>query len=577
MNEPHGGALVDLRAAAKRARELWDSVLDWRWSWSLDEHALCDLELLVDGSFSPLRGFMNRADYESVLAHERLADGTLWPIPVTLAVSSGFAENLSRGDMLALRDAQGNVLAVLHVGDVWEPDLRKEAHALFKSRAGGPVADLADHPWARRLLQASDTAYVGGKIEGLEMRVHYDYQELRRSPAELRALFRERGWRRVAGFQTRNPMHRVHLELAKRAMEEIGAGLLLHPTVGVAPAGDIDHFTRVRCYLAALAALPRENAVLSLLPLAMRMAGPREAVWHAIIRKNHGCTHFVVGRDHAGPGRDSSGVPFYAPNEAQEAVRKHEEELGVGLWASEEMVYVPERGKALALGEVPAGAKTAQLSGTELRRRLRAGEALPEWFTLPAVEKELRRMFPPRRQRGFTVFFTGLSGAGKSTIAGALMVKLLEVAERPVTLLDGDVVRKHLSSELGFSKEHRDLNIRRIAFVASEITKNGGTAICAPIAPYAAARAEAREMVEAVGGFFLVYVSTPIAVCEQRDRKGLYARAHAQLIDKFTGVSDPYETPADADLVIDGATVSPADAADTIVRHVRRQGYLADE
>ncbi len=577
MNEAHGGALVDLRATAERARELWASVLDWRWSWSLDERARCDLEVLVEGGFSPLRGFMNRADYESVLSRKRLADGTLWPVPVTLAVPCGLAEKLSRGDLLALRDAQGNVLAILHVGDVWQPDLRAEAHAVFASRAGGAAANLVEHPWAGRLLRTTDTAYVGGRIEALGSQIHYDYQELRRSPAELRSLFQERGWRRVAGFQTRNPMHRVHLALVKRAIEGAGAKLLVHPTVGVAPPGDIDHFTRVRCYLAAMTAFSRDDAVLALLPLAMRMAGPREAVWHAIIRKNYGCTHFIVGRDHAGPGRDSSGVPFFAPEEAREAIREHEEELGVGLCESEEMVYVPERGKALALGEVPAGAATKQLSGSEMRRRLRAGEALPEWFTLPAVAEELHRAFPPRRKRGFTVFFTGLSGAGKSTIAGALMVKLREIAERPVTLLDGDVMRRHLSSELGFSKKHRDLNIRRTAFVASEITKNGGAAICAPIAPYAVAREEARRMVEEAGGFFLVYVSTPIEVCERRDRKGLYARAHAGIIEQFTGVSDPYETPDDADMVIDGTAVTVAEAAETIVRHIRRQGYIAEE
>ncbi len=551
-----------------------DAVLDWRWSWDLDEHALCDLELLVTGAFSPLRGFMGRTDYESVLSRMRLADGTLWPVPVTLAVPRGLAEKLSRGDVVALRDAQGNIVAVQHVDDVWEPDVEAEAQALLASRRGGPSANLAEHPWARRLAKAA-TAYVGGRVEGLGPLVHYDYEELRRTPAELRSLFRAKGWDRVVGFQTRNPMHRVHVELSKRAAAAAGAKLLVHPTVGTSAPGDIDHFTRVRCYRAAMSAYAPGTALLSLLPLAMRMAGPREAVWHAIVRKNYGCTHFVVGRDHAGPGRDSSGVPFYAPEEARDAVGEHEAELGIALCASEEMVYVPSRGKALALGEVPAGERTEELSGTELRRRLRAGEALPDWFTLPAVEAELRRTFPPRRERGFTLFLTGLSGAGKSTIAGALMVKLLEVAQRPVTLLDGDVMRKHLSSELGFSREHRDLNIRRTAFVASEITKNGGAAICAPIAPYDDARKEARRMVEAAGGFFLVYVSTPIEVCERRDRKGLYARARARMIKEFTGVSDPYEAPGDAEIVIDGTDTSPAEAADRILEHVRRKGYLA--
>lgn len=575
MIAPHGGALVDLDASEQRRRELRAAVLDWRWSLDLDEHAACDLELLLTGAFSPLRGFMDRADYESVLARGRLADGTLWPVPVTLPVPLGLADRLSRGDVLALRDSQGNIVAVQHVGDAWTPDAEAEAHAVLASRRGGASANLAEHPWARRLAAAADTAYVGGRIEGLGPLVHYDYEELRRTPAELRSLFRAKGWERIVGFQTRNPMHRVHVELTKRAVAATGAKLLLHPTVGAAPPGDIDHFTRVRCYRAVMPAYEPGSAVLSLLPLAMRMAGPREAVWHAIVRKNYGCTHFVVGRDHAGPGRDSSGVPFYAPDEAREAVREHEAELGIALCASEEMAYVPSRGRPMALGETPGGERTQELSGTEMRRLLRAGETLPGWFTLPAVEAELRRAFPPRRRRGFTVFFTGLSGAGKSTIAGALMVKLLEATERPVTLLDGDVMRKHLSSELGFSREHRDLNIRRTAFVASEIAKNGGAAVCAPIAPYDAARKEARRMVGAVGGFFLVYVSTPIEVCERRDRKGLYARARAQVIKEFTGVSDPYETPDDADLVIDGSTMSPGDAADRVLKLIRAEGYIA--
>ncbi len=577
MVDPHGGVLVDLLVSAERRAELRKAVLDWRWSWSLDDCAACDLEMLVTGGFSPLRGFMDRADYDSVLSRMRLADGTLWPVPVTLGVPSAFAEPLSRGDPLALQDEQGNIVALLHVSDVWEPDLEAETQALLASRSEGASADVAEHPWARRLASAGPTAYVGGRVEGLGPQVHYDYQELRRPPAELRSLFSRNGWDRIVGFQTRNPMHRVHVEIARRAAAETGAKLLVHPTVGVAPPGDIDHFTRVRCYRAAMSAYAPGSALLSLLPLAMRMAGPREAVWHAIVRKNYGCTHFVVGRDHAGPGRDSAGVPFYEPYEALEAVREHEAELGIGLCASEEMAYVPSRGKAMAVADVPAGEPTEELSGSELRRRLRAGEALPEWFTLPEVEAELRRAFPSRRERGFTVFFTGLSGAGKSTIAGALMVKLLEIAERPVTLLDGDVMRKHLSSELGFSRAHRDLNIRRTAFVAGEITKNGGAALCAPIAPYDAARKEARRIVEAAGGFFLVHVSTPLAVCEQRDRKGLYARARARVIEEFTGVSDPYEAPEDADLAIDGTHVTPAAAAEQILDHLRQEGYLGGE
>ena len=338
--------------------------------------------------------------------------------------------------------------------------------------------------------------------------------------------------------------------------------------------GDVDHYTRVRCYQALLPHYPQHTVELALLPLAMRMGGPREALWHGIIRKNYGCTHFIIGRDHAGPGNRSDGKPFYGPYDAQELFREHEAELGMEMVPFRLMVYLEDRDAYAPVDEVPEGARTLEISGTDLRDRLATGREIPEWFTFPEVASELRRTHPPRHRQGFTVFFTGLSGAGKSTVANVLLVKLLEIGGRPVTLLDGDIVRKNLSSELGFSKPHRDLNIRRIGFVASEITKNGGIAICAPIAPYEATRREVREQVAPGGGFVLVHVATPLAVCEQRDRKGLYAKARAGILKEFTGISDPYEEPTDADLVLDTTLLTPEEAAQAVLLHLEREGYV---
>jgi sulfate adenylyltransferase len=426
----------------------------------------------------------------------------------------------------------------------------------------------------RYLLEQAGPVYVGGPIEAVQLPVHFDYRRLRLTPAETRAEFERRGWTRIVAFQTRNPMHRAHVELTTRAAAEQQADLLIHPVVGMTKPGDVDHYTRVRCYQAVLDRYPVNTATLALLPLAMRMGGPREALWHAIIRKNHGCTHLIVGRDHAGPGADSSGTPFYGPYDAQELLAKHEDEIGVSMVDFKMMVYVPDLDTYLPEHEVPEGTRALSISGTELRSRLTDGREIPDWFTYPEVVAELRRTHPPRAQQGFTVFFTGLSGSGKSTIANALLVKLLEMGGRPITLLDGDIVRKNLSSELGFSREHRDLNILRIGYVASEITKNGGIAICAPIAPYDATRIEVRRAIEPYGGFILVHVATPLEVCEERDRKGLYAKARAGLIKEFTGISDPYEEPGDAELVIDTEELTPDEAANQIVLYLERVGYL---
>ena len=566
---PHGGVLVDLLTDSDQAAAIKAESRDWP-SLDLTPRQLCDLELLLNGGFSPLKGFMTKADHERVCAEMRLADGTLWPVPITLDVPEELAQRLSAGSKLALRDPEGVMIAALNVDDVWKPDRQAEARAVFGTTN-------SEHPGVAQLVEQSNPFYVGGTIIGLEPVTHYDYKLLRHTPSELRAEFSKLGWTKVVAFQTRNPMHRAHQELTLRAAKEIEANLLIHPVVGMTKPGDVDHYTRVRCYQALLHRYPRKTALLSLLPLAMRMGGPREAVWHAIIRKNHGCTHLIVGRDHAGPGSDSSGKPFYGPYDAQELLQKHEAELGVAMVPFKLMVYVEDQDTYSPVDEIPEGTRTLNISGTDLRDRLARGTEIPEWFTFGDVAEELRRSHPPRHRQGLTVFFTGLSGSGKSTIANVLIVKFLEMGGRPVTLLDGDLVRKHLSSELGFSKEHRDINIKRIGYVASEITKNGGIAVCAPIAPYDSVRKDVRSMIQPLGGFLLVHVATPLEVCEQRDRKGLYAKARAGIIKEFTGISDPYEEPADADIVIDTTKLTAEEAAQQVVLHCEKEGYVAGD
>jgi sulfate adenylyltransferase len=564
---PHGGELVDLIVPPQAANELKMRSREWP-SWDLSARQLCDLELLLSGGFSPLRGFMTRSDYEGVCNNIRLASGILWPMPITLDVSEDFARSLKAGSSkIALRDPEGVMLAVLHVEEVWQPDRKAEAQAVFNSTSKG-------HPGANYAMNQANPWYVGGRVEGLQMPSHYDFRALRLTPAELRAEFARLGWRRIVAFQTRNPMHRAHQELSFRAAKQVEANLLIQPVVGMTKPGDVDYFTRVRCYQLLTSKYPQGTVKLSLLPLAMRMGGPREAIWHALIRKNHGCTHFIVGRDHAGPGNDTDGKPFYGPYEAQEVFEKHQADIGVTMVPFNMMVYLEDEDKYYPDDEVPKGARVLNISGTELRQRLNEGRDIPSWFTYPEVVQELRRSYPPRHKQGVTIFFTGLSGSGKSTIANVLMTKFLEMGGRPVTLLDGDLVRKHLSSELGFSKEHRDINIRRIGYVASEITKNGGIAICAPIAPYDATRKHVRGLIEPLGGFILVHLATSLEDCEQRDRKGLYAKARAGVLKEFTGISDPYEEPKDAEVVINTAELTPEEAAQEIILHLEREGFV---
>ena len=539
-----------------------------RSGWDLTARQVCDLELLMNGGFNPLRGFLGKRDYDSVVENSRMEDGTLWPIPVTLDVSEEFASTVTIGEDIVLRDPEGVILAMMTVTDRWTPDKTREAEAVFG-------ADDVEHPTVNYLHNTAGNVYLGGPVMGIRPPVHHDFRGRRDTPNELRARFRKLGWRRVVAFQTRNPLHRAHQELTFLAARKTQANLLIHPVVGLTKPGDVDHFTRVRCYEAVLDRYPGSTTTMSLLNLAMRMAGPREAVWHGLIRANHGCTHMVVGRDHAGLGKNSRGESFYGPYDAQELFRKHQDEIGVELVAFRHMVYVRERAQYEPADEVEKDATVLDISGTEPRRRLDRGLEIPDWFSFPEVVAELRRRYPPRSRQGFTVFLTGLSGSGKSTIANALMVKLMEMGGRPVTLLAGDIVRKNLSSELGFSREHRDINVRRIGFVASEITKNGGIAICAPIAPYAATRRAVREEVERFGAFVEVHVATSIEECERRDRKGLYRLAREGRIKEFTGISDPYEVPESPEIRVETENSEVDNCAHQVLLKLEHLGLIA--
>ena len=564
---PNLDLIAELYVSHKRAQELKVEATSLT-SWDLTPRQICDIELLMNGGFAPLKGFLSKEDYDSVVDKMRLGDGTLWPMPINLDVSKEFAEPLKIGQDIALRDLEGVILATLTVSDKWMPDKAKEAEKVYG-------ADDSSHPAVNYLHNQAGKVYLGGPVVGIQPPVHYDFKARRDTPNELRAYFHKLGWQKVVAFQTRNPLHRAHQELTFRAAKEAQANLLIHPVVGMTKPGDIDHFTRVRCYEAVLDKYPVATTTMSLLNLAMRMAGPREAVWHGLIRKNHGCTHLIVGRDHAGPGKNLAGEEFYGTYEAQVLFRKHEAEMGIQMVDFKHMVYVQERAQYEPADEIKDRDTVLNISGTELRRRLSEGLEIPEWFSFSEVVFELRKTRPPRSQQGFTVFFTGLSGSGKSTIANALMVKLMEMGGRPVTLLDGDIVRKNLSSELGFSKEHRDLNIRRIGYVASEITKNGGIAICAPIAPYATTRRSVRESVEQFGAFAEVHVATSLEECERRDRKGLYKLAREGKIKEFTGISDPYDVPENPELSVETENVDVDNCAHQVLLTLESMGLIA--
>lgn len=562
----HGGQLLNLYA--NEANVIAEKTKAQHYlAWSLNRRQLCDIELLLNGAFSPLTGFLSQRDYENVLASMRLADGTLWPMPINLDVSSVFAQSITLGESIALRDGEGVVIANMRVTDCWKVDKVAEAQAVFGSTD-------SNHPGVHYLLHETGDYYLGGTLTGVTAPFYYDFSNYRHSPAQLRASFESQQWRDVIAFQTRNPLHRAHVIMTKRLMAEHKAKFVIHTAVGITKPGDIDHYSRVRCYQKILAHYPQGSAMLSLIPLAMRMAGPREALWQAIIRQNYGFSHFVVGRDHAGPGRDNRDKHFYDVKAAQELVLAHQEELKVKIIPAPFLLYAPERGEFCEESQLLPGEEGLYISGTQLRGLLQKGLPIPEWFAYPEIVEELHTVLPPRSKQGVTLFFTGFSGSGKSTLANGVMVKLLELGGRKVTLLDGDLVRKILSSELTFSKEHRDLNILRIGYVASEITKNGGVAVCAPIAPYANTRRKVRNMVEEHGTFIEIHVATSIEICESRDRKGLYAQARAGKIKGFTGIDDPYEVPESPELRIDTAEYSISEAVNLVMAKLSEMAII---
>lgn len=533
----------------------------------LNQRQLCDLELILNGGFAPLNGFMNKADYQEVLENMHLCNGALWPMTITLDVDSQFAKGIKTGQEIALRDAEGLLLAILQVGDIWEVDREVEANALF-----GTMDDT--HPGVAYLMQRVKDFYIGGRLLGISLPHHYDFNHLRYTPSELKEIFQQRGWSKIVAFQTRNPMHRAHQELTIRACQQTGANLLIHPVVGMTKPGDIEYYLRVRCYEHVLKTYPAQTAFLGLLPLAMRMAGPKEAVWHALIRKNYGCTHFIVGRDHAGPGKNRKGHLFYEPYAAQELTLQYQHEIGIEIVPFQEMVYSQKQSCYFPVNQFPQDESPETISGTELRERLHKNLDIPEWFSYPAVISELRKAHPPKHKQGFTVFLTGLPSSGKSTLANALSLRLRELTDRQITLLDGDVIRTHLSRGLGFSQEDRELNITRVGFVAKEITKHGGIVICALVAPFLKARTMVRQMISESGGFIEVYVSTPLSVCEVRDRKGLYKKAREGVIKQFTGISDPYEEPISPEIKIDTASVGPEEVIGTLIKQIQLLGYV---
>jgi sulfate adenylyltransferase len=563
---PYGGRLVDLVVPDEELAELKAHASRLP-SIRLSSRAVCDLELLAVGAFSPLDRFMGQEDHQRVLDEMRLGSGHLFPVPITLPVSPG--PEICLGKDVALRNDKNELLAVMTIEEVYEWDRTEVAQKAFGSQ------DLR-HPLVAEMHRWGELN-IAGCLRVLQLPRHYDFQDVRLTPAQARVRLETFGHANVVAFQTRNPLHRVHEELTKRAAEKIDGVLLLHPVVGMTKPGDVDHYTRVRTYKALASGYYNPDRILlSLLPLAMRLAGPREALWHALIRRNYGANHLIVGRDHAGPGVDSEGEPFYGPYDAQELVQKHSDELGVGVVPFRALVYLPDEGRYEEVSKIPPQARTASISGTQVREEyLNNGKKLPDWFTRPEVAEILAESYPPRHKQGVCIWFTGLSGSGKSTTAEVLTM-LLQEHGRQVTVLDGDVVRTHLSKGLGFSKEDRDVNIRRIGFVAAEIVRHGGTAVCAAVSPYRATRNDVRNMV-GKDNYVEVFVDTPLAVCEQRDYKGLYAKARRGEIKDFTGIDDPYEAPNYAEIVLDTTTHTPEENAYLILNYLIENGLILSQ
>jgi sulfate adenylyltransferase len=563
---PYGGQLINL-LVREESLDAEDARANSLPSLRLSERAVCDLELLTVGAFSPLDRFMGREDYQRVMDEMRLSGGMLFPVPITLPVNPSPEIKLDRE--IALRSAKNELLAIMRIQEIYEWNLSEVAAKVFQT-------DDLRHPLVAEMYRWG-TVNISGPLEVLRLPSHYDFQDLRLTPAQTRARLRAYGRGNVVAFQTRNPLHRVHEEITKRAIEEVDAALLLHPVVGMTKPGDVDHFTRVRTYRALAARYYDPNRILlSLLPLAMRLAGPREAVWHAIIRRNYGANHLIVGRDHAGPGEDSNGNPIYGSYDAQRLVEECSEEIGVKMVPFRMVVYLPDEDRYEEVTKIPDNTKTAAISGTQVREEyLSNGRQLPEWFTRPEVARILADTYPPKHKQGVCIWFTGLAAAGKSTIAEVLTV-ILQEHGRQVTLLDGDVVRTHLSKGLGFSKDDRDTNIRRMGFVASELVRHGGVVVCAAVSPYRATRNDVRNMV-GKEQYVEVFVDTPLEICEQRDSKGLYARARRGEITGFTGIDDPYEPPQHPEVCLDTEAHTPEENAHLIMDYLIQRGFVPPE
>jgi len=561
--EPYGGVLVDLLVSAEEKEDV-QARAGALPRVKLTQRSICDLEILATGGFSPLRGFLKQEDYRRVVGEMRLASGELFPVPVTCPVEPTAGVRVGRE--IALTDMHDGLLALMRVEEVYEWDLNEEARLVCGTTDPRHPLVAEMHSWGR--------LNISGELRVVALPRNFDFKDLRLSPSEVRRRLSALGRRNVVAFQTRNPLHRAHEELTKRAASRIGGTLLLHPAVGMTKPGDIDHYTRVRSYKAlAERYYERERMLLALIPLAMRMAGPREALWHAIIRRNYGANHFIIGRDHASPGRDSEGRPFYQPYEAQRLLEQHRAEIGVTPLPFSELLYLPDEDRYEEAARIPDGKRIVAVSGTEIKTEyLDRGRALPGWLTRPEVATILAGAHPPRDRQGFCVWFTGLSGAGKTTTADILAVKLLERG-RQVTVLDGDVVRANLSKGLGFGKDDRDTNIRRIGYVAAEIARHGGACICAAVSPYRTTRNECRAMV-GHERFIEVFVDTPLEVCESRDAKGMYRQAREGKLKNFTGVSDPYEPPLDPELTIDTVNLSAEENAARILAHLVGQGFV---
>ena len=568
MIDPHGNKLVSFHLS-KGELEEYSELSNTISSLTLSLKQQCDLEMILNGAFSPLLTFNNQKDYEEILLNNKLLNGVIWPIPIVLDVPNDFLKALDKNEHISLRNAEGFLLAILKVREFWSPNKKDEANSVYKTID-------ENHPGVDYLFNHTNSNYISGELIPIQSNKYFDFTHLRKSPQEVRDLFRSKRWQDVIAFQTRNPMHRAHFELTRLAMEQHNAKLLIHPVIGISKPGDIDHFTRVKCYQHIIKHYPENSVELSLINLAMRMAGPKEALWHAIIRKNYGCNYIIIGRDHAGPGVDAKGKPYYQPYDAQELISQYQEELEIKMVPFQEMVFAKNKRNYLPLDQIKEEDQIETLSGTQFKELLKQRTEIPNWYSFPEVVHELRRRYPKLHNQGLTVFFTGLSGAGKSTLANALVYKLMEMEDRPITLLDGDIVRQHLSSELGFSKEDRDIHVKRIGYVASEITKHGGVAICAPIAPYSNTRKTVRNMIDEVGSFVEIHVSTPLSVCEERDVKGLYKRARAGKILDFTGVSDPYEEPQNPEITIDTSDISVEESSAIIIDKLRSMKLLGN-